>query len=137
MQNRMPRAWEAPGPTEADLDRADTQAERDAHAAEMKAEAEATEAAEAETRARLSGIMPGARQDVVEMGVRLVALDFIVGARDPRRNTDFKGAWMVAEPEDESELPTRSAGEGHGVWCIVGDDLAELIQETHSRYVEG
>lgn len=52
-----------------------------------------------------------------------------VGERDPRLNTDFPGRFMCVEPHEESELPTRN-GE-NGPWCIVGDDLAELVDEAH------
>lgn len=34
---------------------------------------------------------------------------FVLGPRDPNRNKDFEGKFMVAEPMDDG-------------WCIVGDD---------------
>lgn len=43
---------------------------------------------------------------------------FQVGPRDPLRNPEFAGAYMVA---DES-------------YCIVGDDLAELIVDAADHF---
>jgi len=59
-------------------------------------------------------------------------LGFLVGERDPRRNTAFRGAFMVAEPIDEDELPTESAARGG--WCVVGDNLAGLVEDTCSAF---
>jgi hypothetical protein len=47
------------------------------------------------------------------------------GQRDPRLNTDYPGEYMVSEPFDVSELPTKDGRDGP--WCIVGDDLDDLI----------
>lgn len=58
-------------------------------------------------------------------------MGFIVGRRDPRRNTAFRGAYMVAEPIDPAELPTVCAGHE---WCVVGDNLAELVETTFSAF---
>jgi hypothetical protein len=57
-----------------------------------------------------------------------------VGLRDPQRNQAFSGRFMVAEPCDESVLPTSDAQ--HGGFCIVGDDLAELIDTAHANFCE-
>jgi len=55
----------------------------------------------------------------------LLAYGYEVGNRNPRVNTDFVGAYMVVESYDESELPTQDGRDGP--WCIVGDDLDNLI----------
>lgn len=55
----------------------------------------------------------------------LESYGFTVGDRDPRLNTDFTGKFMVVEPYDERDLPTKDAS--NGPWCVVGDDLEELI----------
>jgi hypothetical protein len=49
------------------------------------------------------------------------------GARDPRLNTDSPGAFMVCEPYEDEELPTRDGSDRP--FCIVGDDLAKLVTE--------
>lgn len=69
-----------------------------------------------------------------EMRKWLESYGYIVGARNPRRNTDFTGAFMVAEPCDESEMPTKDAS--NGPWCLVGDDLGELIRETYEMNMD-
>lgn len=52
-----------------------------------------------------------------------------VGERDPRLNTDFAGKFMCCEPFGEDETPTRDGS--NGPWCIVGDDLSDLIATAH------
>jgi hypothetical protein len=64
---------------------------------------------------------------------RLEAAGFVVGPRDPRLNTDFPGIYMIAEPYEDDELPTRDGS--NGPWCIVGDDLHELITEAHEAWI--
>lgn len=59
----------------------------------------------------------------------LKARGFHVGARDPRLNRNYPGAFMVAEPYDESETPTDDGS--NGPWCIVGDDLVALVAEAY------
>jgi hypothetical protein len=76
---------------------------------------------------------PTLRVSQQEAKLLLEEKGLIVGLRDPRRNTAFKGAFMVAEPIDESFLPTRGAERG---WCIVGDDLGELIDDTACHFLE-
>jgi hypothetical protein len=54
---------------------------------------------------------------------------FICGDREPQLNTNYPGAFMVAEgPRDEWELPTEDGS--NGPWCIVGDDLDALVAEA-------
>lgn len=55
---------------------------------------------------------------------------FVCGIRDPRINTDYPGKYMVAEEYEDSELPTRDGR--NGPWCIVGNDLDELIQKAYN-----
>lgn len=54
---------------------------------------------------------------------------WVVGARDPRLNTDYPGAFMAVEPHEQSELPTRDGS--NGPWCVVGDDLPALIDTAY------
>ena len=71
----------------------------------------------------------------MNIGQKIIALQsigFIVGDRDPRRNTAFKGRYMVAQPCDESLLPTECAATGG--WCVVGDDLRDLVDDTFSAF---
>ena len=56
-----------------------------------------------------------------------------VGKRNPRLNTDYPGAWMVVEPFEEAELPTRDGRDGP--WCLVGDALGALVDEAHDFLV--
>lgn len=49
---------------------------------------------------------------------------FIVGERDPKMNMKFEGKFMVAEPYDPGHSQPDGSG---GTWCIVGDDLPELV----------
>ena len=55
---------------------------------------------------------------------------FYVGPRDPLRNTAFTGEWMVARSLEA--YYTEDAG--HGGFCIVGDDLPNMIEEAISLY---
>lgn len=70
------------------------------------------------------------RQEHYQMKQELEARGFIIGERDLRRNTAFKGRYMVAEPIDAALLPTEDASRGG--WCIVGDSLPDLIQDTYN-----
>jgi hypothetical protein len=67
--------------------------------------------------------------DLQQRKAYLLSCGWHIGPRDPRINTDYPGKFMVAEPHDESELPTRN-GES-GLWAIVGDDLESLINEAY------
>jgi hypothetical protein len=55
----------------------------------------------------------------------LVERGWTVGERNPRLNTDYSGEFMCVEHFEESELPTRDGA--NGPWCVVGNDLDELI----------
>lgn len=67
--------------------------------------------------------------DLFELGRVLHAAGYYVGPRDPQRNTAHAGAFMVAESLDVGETEDASAGG----FCIVGDDLAELVREAAER----
>lgn len=58
----------------------------------------------------------------------LAEYGWIVGKRDPRLNTDYAGEFMVCEPFEECEVPTRDGS--NGPWCVVGDDLEKLIVDA-------
>jgi hypothetical protein len=66
----------------------------------------------------------------------LESFGYVIGYRDPRLNMDFPGKYMVAEPYEASQLPTRDAC--NGPWCIVGDDLDALISHAADtlRYMQ-
>lgn len=55
---------------------------------------------------------------------RLEAAGFYIGPRNPNRNRAFKGKYMVAQ-SNPPDLVTDDAR--HGGFCVVGDDLDELI----------
>jgi hypothetical protein len=59
---------------------------------------------------------------------------FIIGPRDPRLNTNYKGRFMVVEEEyEDMRLPTRNGS--NGPWCIVGNDLNALIGRAYDVWV--
>lgn len=64
--------------------------------------------------------------DLFEMGRALHAAGYYVGPRDPERNRTVSGEFMIAEALDVGPTDDASAGG----FCIVGDDLAELIREA-------
>lgn len=64
----------------------------------------------------------------------VLSYGFAVGLRDKRFNTDHDGAFMVlegtiADAESDFDLPFRG-NDGSGPWCIVGNDLAQLVDEA-------
>ncbi len=59
----------------------------------------------------------------------LKSYGYIVGDRDSRLNTNYPGKFMVSEPYEECEFPMEQYQ--NGPWCIVGDDLEELVNEGH------
>jgi hypothetical protein len=80
---------------------------------------------------KLIGPLTTEADDITEIKRRFLVdwCGFVVGLRDPRLNTDFPGQFMVVDDlHEESELPTRDGS--NGPWCIVGDDLAKLIDEA-------
>jgi hypothetical protein len=56
---------------------------------------------------------------------RLRDAGYLVGERDPDRNSAFPGSFMVATHETA----------GNSQFCIVGDDLDELVFEAYERHV--
>lgn len=67
---------------------------------------------------------------------------FTVGARNPDVNTDYPGAFMVIEPHEPDELPTKDGSDGP--WAVVGDNLEVLIElafdfadDTYGEYERG
>ena len=67
-----------------------------------------------------------------EKSLKLYDMGFYVGIRDQKRNTMFPGNFMVAENIIDYETVDSSDGGG---WCIVGDDLTSLINETYNHFV--
>ena len=59
---------------------------------------------------------------------------FVVGDRDPRYSTALEGKYMIAQPLEEHELPTEDARAGG--WCVVGDDMDDLIAEAYNIQAE-
>ena len=72
--------------------------------------------------------MSQTQTSIEEKLVMLTKMGFTCGARDARLNRRFPGKFMVVEYHEESELPTEDGR--NGPWCIVGDDLEELIDEA-------
>lgn len=66
---------------------------------------------------------------VNEMRKFLESYGWTAGARDPRLNTNYPGKFMVVEPHEEDELPTEDGS--NGPWCVVGDDLDDLIRRAY------
>ncbi len=64
----------------------------------------------------------------------LKAFGFIVGKRDPRLNRNYAGKFMVVEAHDEDELPTNDGA--NGPWCIVGNNLTELIDKAYEVWCD-
>lgn len=62
-------------------------------------------------------------RDLIERGI-------YIGPRDPRRNKAFNGVFMICE--DANEGPSEDAGRGG--YCIVGDNLTEMVQEAAAWY---
>lgn len=58
---------------------------------------------------------------------------YYIGPRDPKRNTVFKGAWMVcANPDFDNATLDGSVGG----YCIVGDDLDDLIDTAFNNLLD-
>lgn len=64
---------------------------------------------------------------IAEQRQWLESCGFIVGARDPKRNTAFNGAFMVAaDPLPDGVESTEDAR--HYGFCVVSDNLNECIR---------
>lgn len=59
---------------------------------------------------------------------------FTVGARDERMNTAFVGTWMVAENYILGHTQEDARG---GVWCIVGNSLAQIVDDAYENFYDG
>lgn len=68
--------------------------------------------------------------ELFAIAARLHSQGFFISPRDPGRNRAHAGEWMVCE--DLTEGPTDDAS--RGTFCVVGDDLAELIREAGECY---
>lgn len=62
----------------------------------------------------------------------LFRIGYYIGIRDPARNSAFDGAYMVCA--DVTEGPSEDAS--NTGFCIVGDDLKELIEEAYADAFE-
>lgn len=62
----------------------------------------------------------------------LVGCGYTVGRRNPKYNRNFPGAYMVLE--EEGDTPTDDGS--NGPWCIVGDDIAALIDEAFNVAID-
>lgn len=68
-------------------------------------------------------------QEIQHKVMDLNASGYYIGPRDPNRNTAFKGKYMVCEHELLEAPPSPDAANG---FCIVGDNLGELIETAHA-----
>lgn len=71
--------------------------------------------------------MPKTEVRPFEKARHLARNGYYIGPRDPKRNKAFDGSWMVCEQVDAG--PTDDAGTGG--YCIVGDDLNDLISVAY------
>lgn len=63
-----------------------------------------------------------------DMALFLYSRGYYIGPRDPNRNTDHAGEWMVCG-DPVSDVVTKDASTGG--YCIVGDDMDTLIREAY------
>lgn len=66
-------------------------------------------------------------EEIFQKAQELISKGYYIGPRDPNRNKAFTGAYMVCENVDAP--PSDDAS--HGGFCIVGDDLTELVEDAH------
>ena len=75
------------------------------------------------------------KAETAERIATMESYGFFVGERDPNRNRNFPGKFMVAQPVEEGdEYPSDDASDGG--YCMVGDDFDELINESY-EWVDG
>jgi hypothetical protein len=67
----------------------------------------------------------------------LKSFGFTVGDRNPDLNTDFQGAKMVVEAtvDDIGDYDLPTADGSDGPWCVVGDDLNDLVDRAMDDYL--
>jgi hypothetical protein len=70
--------------------------------------------------------------DILLMREALERTGFFVGSRDPKRNTDYEGEYMVCDT-DCLDLPESRDAAG-GLYCVVGPDLDELTREAYYHH---
>lgn len=61
----------------------------------------------------------------------LASNGYTLGAREPKLNTNHLGVFMIVEALGEWDGKPTPDG-ANGPWCIVGDDLAAMIEEAHT-----
>lgn len=66
-------------------------------------------------------------EEIFNKAKELISIGYYIGPRDPKRNKAFRGAYMVCE--DTTTGPSDDAG--NGGFCIVGNDLTELVEDAH------
>lgn len=61
----------------------------------------------------------------------LRSFGYTAGPRDPKMNSDTPGAFMVTEAGIPDDYPGQAgAGDGKQFYCVVGDNLRALVNET-------
>jgi hypothetical protein len=70
--------------------------------------------------------------EVFNMAKKLHEMGIYIGPRNPSRNTAFVGCYMVCHDITITGTTTDS---GHGGFCIVGDDLSELVVDAYNYFV--
>lgn len=68
-----------------------------------------------------------------EKVVALLSYGYTIGQRDSRLNRNYEGVFMVVEAYDEDMLPTDDGR--NGPWCVVGDNLEELVNKAFDNLV--
>lgn len=61
----------------------------------------------------------------------LLDAGYYIGARDPKRNTSFHGKYMICIDRDVETTTDSSTGG----YCVVGDDLEDLIIDAYIFYM--
>lgn len=58
------------------------------------------------------------------IAVRLIEAGYYIGKRDPNRNWRHHGKWMICE----NTMVGRTADASTDGYCVVGDDLRDLLR---------
>lgn len=72
-------------------------------------------------------------KELFHMQMALNSDGIYVGVRDPRRNTDYKGEFMICESPEYGEYGSTKDAESGG-YCIVGNDLDEMIIDAYNHF---